>query len=260
LPYLWRTLALPIHELNDLGSGDASLTPQSTKYETAVIGMSSIMSPSSMEVDPNKMDEGSDASVNILQLMLISQKLFAAIARSVNSIPPQLRMIYGHIRKEVERKFPDHVYKSVAGFLFLRFICPSILAPHVYGLLNEPPNQDCQRYLILLSKTLQNLALGTLPGRKEEYMEKMNEFITSNQDLLHKFIDEVTQPVDISDVEPTELPRGLESNSLAYLHHHMITNLPALKRHCDEQPYGQELREKFVILDKLGPPLTPKQP
>jgi hypothetical protein len=103
-----------------------------------------------------------------------------------------LRQLYTHVKNEVAKRFPDGVYKSVAGFLFLRFICPSILAPHVYGLLNEPPNQECQRYLILLSKTLQNLALGTLPGKKEDYMQKFNEFITTNQENLREFIDSVT--------------------------------------------------------------------
>src|SRR5687768_8554491 len=36
--------------------------------------------------------------------------------------------MYGHIKSEVGRKFPEHTYKAVCSFLFLRFICPAILA------------------------------------------------------------------------------------------------------------------------------------
>jgi hypothetical protein len=254
LPYLWQTLALPIHELNDMGKGEQEST---SKYETGE-GMQSILQPSSLEVDPNKLDEAADAAINQLQLMLISQKLFSGIIKSVESMPPSLRQMYTHVKQEVERKFVEHSYKAVAGFLFLRFICPSILAPHVYGLLSEPPNQACQRYLILLSKTLQNLALGTLPGRKEEYMQKVNEFITTNEGALHDFIDTVVN-TSVAKSEPGILPPGLKLNSLAFLHQHISINAPLLNRYFDEHPHGKELKEKLVaILQQLGVPLLPK--
>jgi len=44
-----------------------------------------------------------------------------------------------------------------------------------------------QRQLILIAKVMQNLANDTLPGKKEGYMERLNEFITSNQNHLRGF-------------------------------------------------------------------------
>jgi len=238
-----------------LGEEDREI---SMNYETP-IAMESIMTPSSMEVDPNKMDDSADAAVNQLQLMLISQKLFGAITRSIDSMPNQLRILYQHVRNEVQRKFADYVYKSVAGFLFLRFICPAVLAPHVYGLLPEPPNQECQRYLILLSKTLQNLALGTLPGKREDYMQKMDDFITTNQEGLKDFIEEVTNNVPPEMEPPAELPRGLKENALAFLHQHIVANSGFLSKFCDEQPNGKEMKQRITsVLQKLGPPLSAK--
>ena len=65
------------------------------------------------------------------------------------------------------------------------------MAPHVHGLLEEPPNQSCQRYLILISKTLQHLASGTLPEKKDEFSKKIAEFISINQTPLHEYIDKL---------------------------------------------------------------------
>lgn len=93
----------------------------------------------------------------------------------------------------VGKKFPNDYanYKAVGGFLFLRYICPSILAPHVYGLIEEPPNATSQRYFVLLAKTLQNLANETLPGAKEDYMVKINSFITQHIPDFHRWVERV---------------------------------------------------------------------
>ncbi len=53
------------------------------------------------------------------------------------------------------------------------------VALFVLYLIPEPPNENVQRFLILISKTLQNIANGTLPGKKEQYMESMNGILPS---------------------------------------------------------------------------------
>jgi len=53
-----------------------------------------------------------------------------------------------------------------------------------------------QRQLILVSKVLQNLANDTLPGVKEEFMEKLNSFITTNQPALARFYEEIVEQPD----------------------------------------------------------------
>jgi hypothetical protein len=37
---------------------------------------------------------------------------------------------------KVKQYFPDSALKLVGGFLFLRFFCPAILAPHNFGLVD----------------------------------------------------------------------------------------------------------------------------
>lgn len=71
-------------------------------------------------------------------------------------------------------RFPEQANQALGSFFFLRFICPAIIAPHVYGLQKglqhkslleltklfflEPPNEAFQRQLVLLSKVIQGLA------------------------------------------------------------------------------------------------------
>lgn len=55
----------------------------------------------------------------------------------------------------------------------------------------EPPTPTAQRQYILVGKVIQNLANGTLPGSKEDYMDRLNDFITSNQDDLQAFLDRI---------------------------------------------------------------------
>jgi hypothetical protein len=48
-------------------------------------------------------------------------------------------LIFRHIRACAEDRYGDFLrsvsYSSVSGFLFLRFFCPAILNPQLFGLL-----------------------------------------------------------------------------------------------------------------------------
>jgi neurofibromin 1 len=81
-------------------------------------------------------------------------------------------------------------YTTVGGFIFLRFFCPAILSPDS----TSPPllskvDQNLRRALILISKSLQNLANGLDFGNKEPYMQDMNNFINENKTTVEAFFD-----------------------------------------------------------------------
>jgi hypothetical protein len=40
------------------------------------------------------------------------------------------------LHKEVVQKFPESKYSVLSGFFFLRFICPAIVSPERYGLID----------------------------------------------------------------------------------------------------------------------------
>ena len=91
------------------------------------------------EVDPSRIPREDDLERNWRNLMSLTQGIWKAIASSANRCPPELRLIFRHIRACAEDRYGDFLrtvtYSSVSGFLFLRFFCPSILNPKLFGLL-----------------------------------------------------------------------------------------------------------------------------
>lgn len=111
-----------------------------------------------MEVDTFKLEEGEDSISNKWQLLLIAQKIWSSISKSATKAPLTLRYLTYFIHSEVSLKYPQYSFRSIGAFWFLRFFCPALVAPHAYGLIPEPPSNELQRELILLSKIMQNLA------------------------------------------------------------------------------------------------------
>eukprot|EP01089_Gocevia_fonbrunei_P001501 TRINITY_DN1138_c0_g1_i1.p1 TRINITY_DN1138_c0_g1~~TRINITY_DN1138_c0_g1_i1.p1 ORF type:complete len:1456 (+),score=163.65 TRINITY_DN1138_c0_g1_i1:50-4417(+) len=247
IKYLWKTFSKILNELNYYGSKEKGSDEEDP---------TSLMT-TSMEVDPNKMDVTDNDQINKLQLQLISQKVFVAITRSVSNLPHDFRVICKHLKKTVAAKFPEGntEYKAIGGFLFLRFLVPAITAPHMYGLFKAPPNQHCQRQLILLSKVLQNLANMVEFGSKEPFMAKMNDFISSNLGPLTNFMDELSNVSSSSSSEEMDMPSNVKQNALVELHRHIVANMKKVNAQLDSQENSAEMKEKLAnVIDALGDP------
>lgn len=91
------------------------------------------------EVDPMKLvDNPEQIQKNWKTLLGLTRGIWDAIFRSASKCPLELRKILRHIRAHViERYGNEHSisYSCVCGFLFLRFFCPAILNPKLFGLL-----------------------------------------------------------------------------------------------------------------------------
>ena len=91
------------------------------------------------EVDPNKLASQHDVDRNWRRLLIWTQDLWKAITNSRNKCPIELRIIFRHIRACAEDRYGDFLrsvsYSSISGFLFLRFFCPAVLNPKLFGLL-----------------------------------------------------------------------------------------------------------------------------
>lgn len=99
---------------------------------------------SSMEIDPHKMGDAADATINSLELWLVAQKLYKCIVDSEKMMPIQIKQLMRHIDAEVGAKFGPSAqqaqFRAIGGFLFLRMVCPALMAPQVFGLLDGPPH------------------------------------------------------------------------------------------------------------------------
>lgn len=91
------------------------------------------------EVDPNKTSSASETARNWSRLLTITGAVWEAIRQSAEKLPYELRAIFKHIKACAEDRYGDFLrtvsYSSVSGFLFLRFFCPAVLTPKMFGLL-----------------------------------------------------------------------------------------------------------------------------
>jgi hypothetical protein len=91
------------------------------------------------EVDPNRISRPEDLDRNWRNLLILTSNVWKSISGSATRCPVELRQIFRHIRACAEDRYGDFLrtvtYSSVSGFLFLRFFCPAILNPKLFGLL-----------------------------------------------------------------------------------------------------------------------------
>lgn len=91
------------------------------------------------EVDPNRVQNPHDLERNWRNLIALTENIWRSIFASANRCPPELRMIFRHIRACADDRYGNFqrtvTYSSVSGFLFLRFFVPAVLNPKLFGLL-----------------------------------------------------------------------------------------------------------------------------
>ncbi|KAL2264454.1 hypothetical protein VTK26DRAFT_19 [Humicola hyalothermophila] len=166
-------------------------------------------SDQSCEVDPSKVQHGEDIQQHWNHLIQFTTEIWSSITSSVERLPPELRHILKYIRAVAEDRYGDFLrtvsYTSVSGFLFLRFLCPAILNPKLFGLLRDHPRPRAQRTLTLIAKSLQALANLSTIGKKETWMEPMNKFLTTQRQAFKDFLDDVCSiPADRPKVTPLQ--------------------------------------------------------
>jgi hypothetical protein len=150
------------------------------------------------EVEKNRID----------LLKLVDENFLAVIFESEAYMPFEVRRVFTLLRECVRLKFPESASVALTGFLFLRFICPAIVAPQdiIFGhFSNESDKQNLdfpgnsfenddrssghikvypntllspiqRRNLVLIAKILQKIA-GDSDIFKEKYMGFLNSCI-----------------------------------------------------------------------------------
>ncbi|KAK5952931.1 GTPase activating factor [Knufia fluminis] len=145
------------------------------------------------EVDPNKVRSPDQLERNWSNLIGVTNSIWQAIAASVQNCPAGIRNILQHIRSCAEDRYGSFIrtvkYTSVSGFLFLRFFCPAILNPKLFGLLDDHPPERPRRTFTLIAKSLIVLANLSKFGQKEPWMEPMNKFLNAATPEFKAFIE-----------------------------------------------------------------------
>ncbi|KAK7074735.1 Disabled 2-interacting protein, partial [Halocaridina rubra] len=180
-----------------------------------------------------------------LRVSLVWEK----IIQSSTNFPVELRKVFHTLREHLSELGKSEMTDNlISACVFLRFLCPAILSPSLFNIIQEYPDGRTVRNLTLVTKTLQTLANFTHFQGKENFMEFLNDFISKEQDRCRTFLRTISSsPGD--DENDLEFAGDIDlGKHLALLHLHLIEALAKI----NTQGYKSEASKVFALVDDIS--------
>eukprot|EP01125_Pyxidicula_operculata_P010375 TRINITY_DN3419_c1_g3_i1.p1 TRINITY_DN3419_c1_g3~~TRINITY_DN3419_c1_g3_i1.p1 ORF type:complete len:669 (+),score=167.06 TRINITY_DN3419_c1_g3_i1:383-2389(+) len=189
----------------------------------------------SCEMDPLRVEDPKVIKKNQKNLQEFAEAVVDSVCESIHYLPLALRNIFHHVREELKKKFPGDdivIYSGLSGFIFLRFICPAIMSPTMFGLVSDHAQVTVARDLTILAKTIQTMANLQVFGMKEPNMVSLNDFLQQQHSRIKKFLDELSTvpdtPIDEIPVAHSNINFGKEMAVISKYLSYVLSSQPEL--------------------------------
>lgn len=137
------------------------------------------------DIDKPSQEVNVEKSVELFLLYL--DKLTNAIVTSISYFPPELRLIFQTIYKEMRNRFPHYAYLSIGSFVFLRFLGPALVSPDSEDIVVSF-DYECKKSFIILAKVIQNMANGSDDFTKWPALQPHTKTLINYNDRISGFI------------------------------------------------------------------------
>ncbi|KAL6059391.1 Ras GTPase activating protein ira2 [Balamuthia mandrillaris] len=200
-----------------------------------------------IEVDPTKL-EGETLKKNQARLRSTCEAFLQAIFNNLNKIPSEFREICFVLQIETKKKFPTLLYRVIGGFFFLRFLCPAIVTPDAWDIIDGPLDAKQRRRLVLVAKVLQNLSNEVLFTTKQSYLTAMNDFVEEYTPRLHDFYDQLVSINErrySNDIPEDNLGAKKNEKNLDIVAEYLLNNMEVVRQSiislCEDETDAEQI-------------------
>eukprot|EP01088_Endostelium_zonatum_P015010 TRINITY_DN3505_c0_g1_i1.p1 TRINITY_DN3505_c0_g1~~TRINITY_DN3505_c0_g1_i1.p1 ORF type:complete len:330 (-),score=83.06 TRINITY_DN3505_c0_g1_i1:60-1049(-) len=231
LQYLWKALIDTFYDINEVHLN-------AKEYETSRGG-----------ADHKFLD--------VLHLKLAAQSAFNTIRSKI--FPPLLCRVMCKIRRNVDEEWNDLSGSLVATFVFLRFICLAITNPKLYGLWKTNISERTLKFIVLLSKVIQNTAFG-VEFKAEDEMAELNDYVRVNTEPMSKWVDKISlmeemEGEGVEDEEEytrVEVGDAVKDSCVKWIWSVMWMNRQVVRRELDRKLSAEEGKQVRKELEEIG--------
>eukprot|EP01088_Endostelium_zonatum_P010933 TRINITY_DN2463_c0_g1_i1.p1 TRINITY_DN2463_c0_g1~~TRINITY_DN2463_c0_g1_i1.p1 ORF type:complete len:1366 (-),score=299.74 TRINITY_DN2463_c0_g1_i1:107-4141(-) len=239
LPYLWKVLAETLYDIAQV-SGEKHAEDEG------------LLNAKNLEIDKHRLSTVEERFVNILHLKLAAQTTFNKVR--MTPFPSELKVFLKRVRTKMMKNYSDLANGVIANFVFLRFICLAITTPNYFGLWKTSPNEKTLRFLVLMSKVIQNLGFG-VEFMKEESMTDMNDFINQNRDTMNAWLEAIStddSSAETGTYQKIEVNETLKENCLKWMFSQMYMNRQVLRRELEKKMDSADWKTSVTELEEIG--------
>lgn len=134
---------------------------------------------------------------------------------------------------------------------------------------NNKVSDQMRRTLVLITKTIQNLANEQSFGNKEQFMLPLNTFISMNTLALHQFYDKIIVSVlkycfhlskeSENPAEEFQVPVSVRNNALSALHNQLNLNYNKVVKNLQSENATDILEQLDSIMEEIMTEKTEKK-